>query len=274
MRRWVSVAVLGISAAGAGLAVVLVLGLVGGRSGHSAPVVVPTPAVVATPSRVTPAPVRVPACSAGSVVAVGNARVAYAVVVRNRAVAYRQPGLRAFARFAHLNVNHVPTVFGVLGARLDRTCRPSWYHVQLPLRPNGITGWVRASAVTTRRVHARIVVDLSDRSVSLYRDGRPVFITTAAIGSPSTPTPLGRYYVNQKLVADPLGPFGPAALGISAFSPVLRDWAQGGPIAIHGTNEAYLLGSAVSHGCVRVRNEDVLRLWKLAPTGTPVLIRM
>ena len=52
------------------------------------------------------------------------------------------------------------------------------------------------------------------------------------------------------------------------------NWAQGGPIAIHGTNEATLLGSAVSHGCIRVRNADVLRLYKLAPTGTPVLIRM
>ena len=55
---------------------------------------------------------------------------------------------------------------------------------------------------------------------------------------------------------------------------MLHDWAQGGPIAIHGTNEAELLGSAVSHGCIRVANDVVEQLWKLVPTGTPVLIRM
>lgn len=166
-------------------------------------------------------------------------------------------------------------MFGVLAARLDGSCQAVWYHVQLPLRPNGRTGWVRASAVSERRLSDRILVDLSERRVTLFRAGRPVFVTTAAIGSRTTPTPTGRYYVNQKLVApDPWGAYGPAALGISAFSPVLTDWAQGGPIAIHGTNEATLIGSAVSHGCIRVRNADVLRLFKLVATGTPVLIRM
>jgi lipoprotein-anchoring transpeptidase ErfK/SrfK len=197
------------------------------------------------------------------------------VTVRTRAIAYRKPGRAAFARFEHLNVNGVPTVFSVLAAKLDSRCRASWYRVQLPLRPNGITGWVRARAVTERALAVHIVVDLSERRVTVYRGTRPVVVTDAVIGAPSTPTPTGRFYVNQKLVApDPLGPYGPAALGISAFSPVLQHWAQGGPIAIHGTNEPALLGAAISHGCVRVRNDVVERLWKLVPTGTPVLIRM
>ena len=218
---------------------------------------------------------RVPVCSAGSVVRLNSGRVAYAVTVRESATAFRAPGARPFARFGRVNVNGVPTVFAVLGARLDRRCRASWYHVQLPMRPNGITGWVRAKAVSERALHVRIVVDLSLRRVTLYRGARPLVVTTAAIGSASTPTPTGRYFVNQKLVApDPLGPYGPAALGISAFSPVLQEWAQGGPIAIHGTNQAELLGSAVSHGCIRVSNDVVERLWRLVPTGTPVLIRM
>jgi lipoprotein-anchoring transpeptidase ErfK/SrfK len=129
--------------------------------------------------------------------------------------------------------------------------------------------------VTEHALAVRIVVDLSERRVTVYRGPHAVVVTKAAIGSPSTPTPTGRFYVNQKLVApDPLGPYGPAALGISAFSPVLQHWMQGGPIAIHGTNEPNLLGAAVSHGCVRVPNDVVERLWKLVPTGTPVLIRM
>jgi len=219
--------------------------------------------------------VHVPLCTAGSVIPLDRRAVAYAVIVRSSATAYSAPGGKAIARFGRLNVNGVRTVLGVVGARLDRRCKASWYRVLLPMRPNGITGWVNARMVTERALRVRIVVDLSARRVTLYRGARPVLVTTAAIGSPSTPTPTGRYYVNQKLVApDPLGPFGPAALGISAFSPVLQGWAQGGPIAIHGTNEAELLGSAVSHGCIRVANDVVERLWRLVPTGTPVLIRM
>ncbi len=217
---------------------------------------------------------RVPLCSPRSVVKLDSPRVAYAVTVRKRAVAYQAPGTHPIARFGRLNVNGVPTVFAVLGARLDRNCRASWYRVLLAMRPNGRTGWVRAAAVSARTLHLRIVVDLSLRRVTLYRGTKPILVTTAAIGSPSTPTPTGRYYVNQKLVApDPLGPFGPAAIGISAFSPVLQHWTQGGPIAIHGTNQADLLGSAVSHGCIRVSNDVVMRLWDLVPTGTPVVIR-
>lgn len=217
---------------------------------------------------------RVPLCSPGSVVRLDGPRVAYAVTVRRRAVAYRAPGKHPFARFGRLNVNGVPTVFAVLGARLDRNCRAGWYRVQLALRPNGRAGWVLAAAVTERALHVRIVVDLSQRRVTLYRGLKPILVTAAAIGSPSTPTPTGRYYVNQKLVApDPLGPFGPAAIGISAYSPVLQHWTQGGPIAIHGTNQAELLGSAVSHGCIRVANDVVMRLWNLVPTGTPVVIK-
>ncbi len=218
---------------------------------------------------------RGPVCTSGSSVRLASGRLAYAVTVTSRAIAYRRPGAGRIAAFGRLNLNGVPTVFGVLGARVDASCQAAWYHVQLPLRPNGITGWVRAAAVSERSIAMRIVVDLSERRVTLLRGGNPILVVPAAIGSAATPTPTGRYYINQKLVpSDPWGAFGPAAIGISAFSPVLRSWAQGGPIAIHGTNEATLLGSAVSHGCIRVRNGDVLRLFRLAPTGTPVLIRM
>jgi lipoprotein-anchoring transpeptidase ErfK/SrfK len=123
-------------------------------------------------------------------------------------------------------------------------------------------------------VATRLVVDLSDRRVTLYDGGRVVQTARAAIGSSATPTPLGRYYVNQRLVPrDPGGPFGPGAIGISAFSPVLTGWAQGGPVAIHGTNRPHLIGGAVSNGCIRVRNDDLRRLFARAVAGTPVLIR-
>jgi lipoprotein-anchoring transpeptidase ErfK/SrfK len=255
--------------------------VLGGRIG---PTAAPVRAAVAADPTLHPAPAirepkpRVaagPLCRAGTAVELQSGQTAYAATVVRSAVAYVRPGGARIARFGALNANGVPTVFGVLGARVDSTCQAAWYRVQLPMRPNGRTGWVRASTVSARKVSTRIVVDLSARRVTLFRNGTPILVVTAAIGSPSTPTPTGRYYVNQKLVApDPWGAYGPVALGISAFSPVLTSWAQGGPIAIHGTNEATLLGSAVSHGCIRVSNSDDLRLFKLAPTGTPVLIRM
>jgi lipoprotein-anchoring transpeptidase ErfK/SrfK len=153
-------------------------------------------------------------------------------------------------------------------------CAPRWYRVQLPMKPNGITGWVRAADVELHPVRTRIVVDLAERRVTLFRDGRRLIEAPAAIGSHATPTPVGDFYVNQRLVpTDPTGPFGPGAIGISAFSEVLTGWAQGGPVALHGTNRPDLIGQAVSNGCLRLRNDVLERMFELALPGTPVVVR-
>ncbi|HUQ23086.1 MAG TPA: L,D-transpeptidase [Gaiellaceae bacterium] len=212
-------------------------------------------------------------CVAGSMRPVGTTRRSYAAVVQERAQAYREPSSAPLATFGRENVNGVPTVFAVLAKQVDRACVARWYRVQLPMKPNGIVGWVRASDVELAPVTTRIEVDLSERRVTLFDRGRRVLSATAAIGSPQTPTPTGRYYVNQRLVpADASGPFGPGAIGISAFSEVLTGWTQGGPIAIHGTNRPDLLGEAVSNGCIRVRNDLLRRLFDRTRAGTPVTV--
>jgi lipoprotein-anchoring transpeptidase ErfK/SrfK len=161
----------------------------------------------------------------------------------------------------------------VLDSVVDARCRATWYHVELPLRPNGVRGYVAARDVELARVTARVAVDLSQRRVTLYRRGRKVLSSIAAVGAPATPTPTGRYYVNQRLIpADPGGPYGQGAIGISAFSPVLTGWPQGGPIAIHGTNAPWSIGHAVSNGCIRVPNGVLRRLWRVVLVGTPVEI--
>jgi lipoprotein-anchoring transpeptidase ErfK/SrfK len=204
---------------------------------------------------------------------VGSNRVAVAAVVVSHARAYRRPGRRPFASFGRLNVNRYPTTFHVLDVVRRRDCRAGWYRVQLPIRPNGVTGFIRAHAVEVGRVRTRILVDLSARKLTLFRRGRPVLQTTVAIGSRATPTPTGRYYVNQRLLpADSSGPYGPAALGVSAFSNVLTGWTQGGPIGIHGTNEPWSIGRAVSNGCIRLRNPVLKRLFAQTRAGTPVII--
>jgi lipoprotein-anchoring transpeptidase ErfK/SrfK len=214
-----------------------------------------------------------PACRAGSTQPVGGQRRAWVVVPDGRVVARAAPHGAVVARFDPLNANDYPTLFSVRARVVDARCRAAWYLVQLPVRPNGATGFIAARGAWVTTVSTRIDVDLSARRLRLFRDGRVNLITSVAIGKGGTPTPVGRFYVNQRLVpAEPTGPFGPGALGISAFSPTLKDWAQGGPIAIHGTNEPALIGRAVSNGCIRVRNATFRRLFDGVPAGTPVTI--
>jgi lipoprotein-anchoring transpeptidase ErfK/SrfK len=200
--------------------------------------------------------------------------VTVAAVVRTHAVAYRSPGRRPFARFGRVNQNDYPSVFRVLAVIRRSDCRAAWYRVQLPIRPNGVKGFVRARAVRVGSIRTRIVVDVSARRLTFFRRGRAVLRTPVAVGSRATPTPTGSYYVNQRLIpTDPSGPYGPGAIGVSAFSNVLTGWAQGGPIAIHGTNEPWSIGHSVSNGCIRLPNRVLRRLFAATPAGTPVEVR-
>lgn len=217
---------------------------------------------------------RTATCADGTVKRLTGSDGSYAVDVRGLARVYRKPGGRAFARFGPFNQNGVPTVLGALEAVLGKNCRAAWYRVLVPMKPNGTTGYVKARAVNLRPLRSKIVVDLSARRVTVFDRGRSVFSTRAAVGAAATPTPVGRFYINQRFrEADPNGPYGWAAIGISAFSEVLTGWPQGGPVAIHGTNRPSLLGLPVSNGCIRVSNEAIRRIWRLAPTGTPVLVQ-
>src|SRR5207244_10566427 len=106
------------------------------------------------------------------------------------------------------------------------------------------------------------------------RAGNRFLSMPAALGAPPTPTPTGRFYVNQRLIpSDSGGPFGPGAVGVSAFSNVLTGWTQGGPIAIHGTNAPWSIGKAVSNGCIPIPHEMLRRDLSPALTRHPVLNR-
>jgi lipoprotein-anchoring transpeptidase ErfK/SrfK len=214
-----------------------------------------------------------PRCLAGAERSLVTAAHSYAALAPHGVAVYTHPRGRILTRFGKVNVNDYPTILGVLAERVDRSCEAAWFHVELPIRPNGASGWVRAGDVTLADVPTRIVVSVSRRRLTLFQNGRRVLRATVAVGSPSTPTPTGRYYVNQLLVPDdPDGPFGPGAVGVSAFSNVLTGWTQGGPIAIHGTNEPWSIGHAVSNGCIRLPNATLRRVFRLAAAGTPVII--
>ena len=130
----------------------------------------------------------------------GAASVAYAARARGTVAAYRRPGSQRVRVFQRTNENGVDTVFGLVAVVRDRECRPMWYRAQLPLRPNGAAGYVRADRVRLFTVGTRIEVDLSERRIDFFRDGRRVLRARAAIGKGATPTPVGHYYVNQRVL--------------------------------------------------------------------------
>lgn len=149
-----------------------------------------------------------------------------------------------------------------------------WLEVLLPVRPNGATGWVRADGVDVREVSLEVQVDLPARELVVLDEGEVLLTTPTAIGDPDHPTPTGRFYVTDKLqTPDPSGAYGPFAIGLSAHSDVLTEFAGGdGQVGIHGTNDPTSIGDDVSHGCMRVANDVIEELAHLLPLGTPVTI--
>lgn len=176
------------------------------------------------------------------------------------------------AQFVLDTLNPAGRISPMLIDGAKRRAGTAWYEVLLPLRPNGRSGWVRAEDVALRRIDQRIDVDLSRRLLSYYVHDELKQRFHVGIGTDATPTGIGSFYVWVKIrYASPYQPYGIAALGLSGFSPVLSEWPGGGRMAIHGTSSLTDLGNAVSHGCVRVYNEDLRKLLDV-PLGTPVRI--
>ncbi|MFN0154746.1 MAG: L,D-transpeptidase [Gaiella sp.] len=152
-----------------------------------------------------------------------------------------------------------------------------WVGVRLPLRPNGTVGWIREDHVRLFETPYWIDVSRARREVSVYRDGELVRRFRAVVGASSTPTPAGLHAVYDPIrQQNPEGFIGPWALHLTAFSNVLDNYGGGpGRVAIHGRAGASLrdpLGTARSHGCIRVNNDDVRWLARVIPRGTPVLV--
>lgn len=149
----------------------------------------------------------------------------------------------------------------------------SHLRIQLVARPNGATGWVRATDFARYSVPHHIVVQRCAKKLTVFRSGYPIWSRTVAVGKPSTPTPTGRFFVDfitqMKCCA-----YGPLMLSVAGFSDVLFQFGKGGTgqIAIHGTNADWSVGKAASNGCVRMHNADVVALSRIVFAGTPVTI--
>ncbi len=148
--------------------------------------------------------------------------------------------------------------------------RPPYVKVALT---DGLTGWVpRAALGGYVTVTTRLDVDLHALTATLYRDGKAVLSAPVGVGAAGTPTPAGRFYIRDKLTRYRSPVYGPVAFGTSARSPTITDWPAGGYVGIHGTDRPDLLPGRVSHGCIRLRNADILRLARAMPVGTPLTI--
>ena len=192
-----------------------------------------------------------------------------AVVARARPAA----GATRVARLRRLTPEGTAHPVPVLGRRVDGAGR-SWLRVRLPVLPNGTSGWIPRRAVGQYvLIRTRLVVDRARLRLTLLRRGKPIFTARVGIGEDRYPTPPGEFIVRNRLHGYDSPMYGPVAFGTSARSPTLTDWPAGGFVGIHGTDQPQLLPGRVSHGCVRMRNADILRLAKLMPIGTPVTIR-
>ena len=196
-------------------------------------------------------------------------------VVRERAAAHARPdnASKVSANLAPSTPEGTPNVLAVVRAETARD-GTLWIQVRLPVLPNGTLGWVRRTQLGPYgTVSTRLVVDRTTLRATLYRAGRRVFAAPIGVGTASSPTPAGVFIVRNELKGylDPF--YGPIAFGMTARSALLTDWPAGGFVGIHGTDQPELLPGRVSHGCIRMRNADVLRLSELMPVGTPLTIR-
>ena len=148
----------------------------------------------------------------------------------------------------------------VLRAAPDREGR-CWLRVRLPARPNNASAWVSADRVLPRPTRWRIVVAPGARTISVYHEGDLRRRFRVVVGMPGTPTPRGLFSIVDVWRWNPADFLGSYILPLTAHSNVLQEFGGGdGRVGIHGRGGASLLdplGSARSHGCIRLSNKAV-----------------
>lgn len=163
-----------------------------------------------------------------------------------------------------------PLVFLVDGTDVDG----EWLPVHLPVPPTGSKGFIRADDVDVASHDYRIIVELSNHTLTVTKGGEPVIETEAGLGRAGRETPEGLYFITELLESpNPDGAYGPYAYGISGFpdDPEIRaEFGSDATLGIHGTNEPDKIGTAVSSGCIRVHNDVITEMAQMLPLGVPV----
>ena len=204
-----------------------------------------------------------------------TSRAAYTARVETPTVAQTEPGAGRTIQTVGTRAPfwRGPNVLLVLDARVvgDR----AYVKVLLKRMPAGSTGWIRADRVDLKRTDRRVVVDLSDRTVTLLERGRKVFRARVVVGAKATPTPTGLFAADAPVDLPGGNELGRRILAITAYSRALARYQGGIPqIAFHEYEQLGApLGTAASHGCVRMARATLAKLRREVPRGTPVQIR-
>lgn len=170
-------------------------------------------------------------------------------------------------------LTRVRTVLPILG-NAGVGGRDSWLRVRLPGRPNGHTAWISTRRTKLTSTAWQIVVKLSTRRVTVFHQDRVRRSFRAVVGKSSTPTPRGVFFIEEALALSSYDAGGPFVLATSARSNVFQEF-EGGPgqIGIHGTdNLSGALGTAVSHGCIRLGSQAITWLARRIGAGVPLVI--
>jgi hypothetical protein len=182
-------------------------------------------------------------------------------------------GAKAIARLHPKTEMRSPEVYLMLSQQTDANGR-LWVRIRVPGQPNGRTGWVRRATLgTAHTTPTALLVDKHALRATIYKDGKPTWSAPVGIGTRTTPTPAGRFYVRELIKMNPgNGAYGPYIYGTSGYAK-LSEFPGGGIIGVHGTSAPGLIPGRPSHGCVRLKNQDLRQLQKLLPIGAPVRIR-
>ena len=170
-------------------------------------------------------------------------------------------------------VDGFASIYLALRARWDPPDR-EWVEVRIPGRPNGRTGWVaRDTLGRFHLTHTLLVVDRERLRMYFYRDGRRIWSAPVGVGKPSTPTPAGHFWIDERFkLSDPSSGYYPYAFGTTDYS-TLSDWPGGGIVGIHGPyHEPQSIPGRISHGCIRLRVADDFWLGRHLELGTPLRV--
>jgi lipoprotein-anchoring transpeptidase ErfK/SrfK len=158
---------------------------------------------------------------------------------------------------------------------VDQQQGSDWLQVDLPVRPNGSTGWIRTADVNLKQDYWRMKVELAAHRITVWNGADIVHEEAVGVGTAAAPTPPGEYYITEALTVPAFqrSGYGPFAFGISGHSNTYTTFGGGdGTIGIHGTGDPSSLGKDASHGCIRLSNEGITKLINQVPLGTPVQI--
>jgi lipoprotein-anchoring transpeptidase ErfK/SrfK len=214
------------------------------------------------------------AAHAAAVVSAPNARQAWTAKIIMPLAGRSKPGSGHVV--AHFNTvadfGGGPDVLLVLGAA--RVHNTEYVRLELQSRPNGSSAWVPANEVLLRATSYHITVNIGARTLVLTRAGRVVVRTKAVVGAPGAPTPTGLFAVAEVLPQPSGSVLGAYVLGTTAHSGTYKTFDGGnGQIGLHGYEKLGApLGTAASHGCVRLPMAVVMTLVRDAGPGTPISI--